>query len=109
VTVTISVTGDGIVIDPEVATLNRGDEVQWTSDLDFAVAVERNADLFGRRLPPQALRGRARSQGQGPAMASVRARAGANAPVGAYKYSVAVWDGEDVWVVDPEIVIVPPN
>ncbi len=106
-TVTIRLTGAGIVVTPRVAILHPGDELEWESDYDFAVAVERNTTLFGRELPPQALRARARSQGAGAARAAVRARTGANAPEGTYKYAVAVWDGENVWVLDPEIVITP--
>jgi plastocyanin len=100
--VTINLTEAGVVVTPAVITVAPGEEVEWRSDHAFAIAVERNATLFGRELPPQALRARA-----GRGQASVRARTGQNAPAGAYKYSVGVWDGENVWVVDPEVVIRP--
>lgn len=32
---------------------------------------------------------------------------GISAPHGTCKYSVAVWNGENVWVVDPEVVVGP--
>lgn len=106
-TVTIRLTGAGVTVSPSTVTLHPGDELEWQSDYHFAVAVDRNSALFGQELPPQALRARASSQGGGPARATVAARMGANAPEGTYKYAVAVWDGENVWVVDPEIVITP--
>jgi hypothetical protein len=98
-TVQIRLTPTGIQVTPQLVIIRRGQELVWNSDQPFALAVERNAELFGRELPPQALRGRAN--------APVQARTGAEAPEGSYKYSVAVWDGENVWVVDPEIVIRP--
>lgn len=98
-TVQIRLTPAGIQVTPQQIVVRRGQELVWTSSEPFAVAVERSAELFGRDLPPQALRGRAN--------AVVRARTGAEAPEGSYKYSVAVWDGEQVWVVDPEILIRP--
>lgn len=98
-TVQIRLTPAGIQVTPQQVVVRRGQEIVWTSTQPFAVAVERNAELFGRELPPQALRGQAN--------AAARARAGAEAPEGSYKYSVAVWDGENVWVVDPEILIRP--
>ena len=97
--VTISLTPAGVTVTPDRVVVRRGETVQWTSEYPFAIAVERNAALFGEALPPQALRGRAN--------APVRAAVGANAPDGTYKYSVAVWDGENVWVVDPEVVVGP--
>jgi plastocyanin len=106
-TVTIRLTGTGVVVTPQRVTLHPGDELEWESEHSFAVAVERNRALFGRELPPGALRARAQSQGKGPSRAAVRARMGGNAPEGTYKYSVGVWDGENVWVLDPEIVITP--
>ena len=106
-TVQIRLTPQGIQVTPQQVAVRRGQEVVWTSDEPFAVAVERNAELFGRELPPQALRARPAAADPAPASAVVRARTGAEAPEGSYKYSVAVWDGEDVWVVDPEILIRP--
>lgn len=97
--VTISLTPAGVQVTPARIAVSRGEAIQWTSSLSFAIAVERNTALFGQTLPPQALRGRAN--------APVNATVGANAPDGTYKYSVAVWDGENVWVVDPEVVVGP--
>lgn len=97
--VTISLTPAGVQVSPDRVVATRGETIQWTSDLPFAIAVERNAALFGQTLPPQSLRGRAN--------APVRASVGPGAPDGTYKYSVAVWDGENVWVVDPEVVVGP--
>jgi hypothetical protein len=96
-TIGIALTPAGVQVVPASVTVDPGEEIQWSSDLPFAVAVERNAQLFGRELPPQALRGRAN--------APARARVGESAEAGSYKYSVAVWDGEEVWVVDPEIIV----
>lgn len=101
--VTIRITDAGVVVSPQVVTVRAGEEVEWQSDYSFAIAVERNAALFGQPLPPQALRARAQGQNR----AALRVRTGANAAEGAYKYSVGVWDGENVWVLDPEIVITP--
>lgn len=98
-TITISLTSGGIQVSPNTASVRRGETIQWQSELPFAIAVERNSALFGRTLPPQALRGRANTP--------VRAAVGESAPTGSYKYSVAVWDGTNVWVVDPEILILP--
>jgi plastocyanin len=95
--ITIALTPAGVQVTPATVTVSPGETIQWTSEIPFAVAVERNAQLFGQELPPQALRGRAN--------APLRAAVAENAEAGTYKYSVAVWDGENVWVVDPEIII----
>lgn len=100
-TVTIRLTGAGVQVAPDRITVQRGQSINWNSSMPFAIAVERNNALFGRTLPPQALRGRAN--------APVRAQVGGQAAQGTYKYAVAVWDGENVWVVDPEIVVPPPG
>ena len=97
-TIPITLTEDGIQV-PSPVDVRRGEELVWESELPFAVDIEHNDRLFGRRLPPQALRGR----GNAPA----RAMVGQGAPFRTYKYSVAVWDGENVWVVDPEIRVRP--
>ncbi len=99
VTIQIRLTGAGLQVTPASARVSRGDEIVWTSDLPFAVDVARNAELFGRQLPAAALRGRAN--------AAARASTGRSAPAGSYKYAVAVWDGTNVWVLDPEIIISP--
>ena len=59
VPIQIRLTGAGLQVTPARVTVNRGDEIVWSSDLPFAVDVARNAELFGRILPPAALRGRA--------------------------------------------------
>ena len=94
----IELTATGINV-PASVTIERGAPFFWASDYPFAVAVERNAELFGSQLPDAALRGRAN--------APVHVRAGPHAAIGSYKYSVAVWDGTDVRVLDPEILITP--
>ena len=98
--VRISLTPTGVQVTPESVTVGPGQAIQWSSELPFALAVEGNARLFGQELPPAALRGREN--------APVRATVGAAAEAGRYKYSVAVWDGENVWVVDPEIIVRRP-
>lgn len=98
--VRIALTPAGVQVTPSSITVEPGEAVQWSSDMPFAVAVERNAELFGQELPPAALRGRAN--------APARATVGADAEAGSYKYAVAVWDGENVWVVDPEIIVRRP-
>lgn len=93
----IALTGAGLQVTPARITVPAGTTLEWSSDLDFAIAVQRDSTLFGKVLPPAALRGSAQ--------APVRAAISADAPAGTYKYSVAVWDGEKVWMVDPEIIV----
>ncbi len=98
VRITISMDSTGaVVVDPEQAHVNPGTRIEWTSDLPFGLAVQREADLFGNTLPPQAL--------QGQKNRPVGVGIGANAPEGSYKYAVGVWDGTSVSVRDPEIIV----
>ena len=99
VTIRIHLANDAIYVTPPSVTIRPGDQIIWESPLTFAVDVARGAALFGRVMPPQALRGQAN--------APIRITTAANAPSGSYKYAVAVWDGTNVWVVDPEIIISP--
>lgn len=107
-TIRITLNPAGVQVSPARVAVAQGTPLEWTSDLPFAVDLERKAELFGSNLPPQALRGRAAGGGAAAGAARrVMTRVGESAPPGTYKYSVAVWDGENVWVVDPEIVVRP--
>ncbi len=98
VTITISLDSAGaVVVDSMQVHVTPGTRIEWASDLDFGLAVQRHADLFGPTLPPQAMHG----QKNRPFRAAVHA----NAPQGSYKYSVGVWDGANVRVLDPEIIV----
>lgn len=98
-TIQIRLTPEGLQVTPEQVVVRPGEEIVWSSEHQFAVDFQRGQALFGRELPAAARRGMANRP--------LRARAAENAPAGSYKYSVAVWDGENLWVVDPEILIRP--
>ena len=103
-TVTVEITlldDDFVEVDTDPIEVYENDIIEWKSDHAFAVGVQKHKALFGPGLPPQALRGQA----------NVPARARVAATVLdtlRSKYSVAVWDGQKVRILDPEIVVIPP-
>jgi hypothetical protein len=102
VTVAITLSGSTVSVDRPRIEVRRGERVDWTSNVPFAVVVERHDSIFPN-TPPQAMRGLANRP--------VRANVGGNAAPGVYKYTVVVWDAAagDLRVLDPEIVVRPPQ
>lgn len=89
---------DGIEIDPRTF-IYQGDTLEWSCAHPFALDVRRSDELFGKKLPPAALRGQQNKP--------VRHQSAGKATTGSYQYAVSVWDGTDLWVLDPEILVVP--
>jgi plastocyanin len=91
----ISVSADPIRIAP-------GEEITWSpGDGVEALAIDIPSPKapFGQGVRANGVRGRK----EGPP-ARVRARAG-DAVKGSYKYTVAIYDGQQVYILDPDIII----
>lgn len=100
-TVTVTLQGGGIVVDPDTATAGRGGQVTWASEYPTAVFVQANQK--GGKATDAALF--AKGKGAGKVQAKIRARA----PCGPYKYDVAVYDASSgkMLTLDPPLIIVP--
>lgn len=98
VTVHISLSGDTIGVSNPRVEVERRESVTWTGSVPFAVVVEEQNTLFPN-VPAQAMRGLANRP--------ARARVGGSAPARTYKYTVVVWDGQELRIRDPEIVVKP--
>jgi hypothetical protein len=97
-TVSISLSGNSIQVSPSRVEVTRGQRVTWTGSVPFAIVVNEQGTVFPG-VPAQAMRGLANRP--------LNARVGGNAPNRTYKYSVVVWDGSELRVRDPEIVVKP--
>lgn len=97
-TIQITVSGNSIQVSNPRAMVGRGEAITWSANAPFAIVVERQGSLFPG-VPAQALSGLANRPAQ--------ARVGGNTPPGRYKYSVVVWNGSEMRVLDPEIIVRP--
>lgn len=98
VTIDISLSGDTIGVSNPRVEVERRQPVRWTGSVPFAIVVEEQKALFPN-VPAQAMRGLANRP--------VRAMVGDTTPAGSYKYTVVVWDGQQLRIRDPEIVVKP--
>ncbi len=98
VTIQITVSGNNVQVSNPRVTVARGEPITWSGNAPFAIVVERQAALFPG-VPAQALTGLANRPAQ--------ARVGGSAAPGRYKYSVVVWNGSELRVLDPEIIVRP--
>jgi len=107
VTIKIHLTGNGISVSPPNALADQGDDVQWELTpangsaifaVDFCPSNEASTGP-GRRSPLPW--NRDQKPGNGLAMGQVDE----DTPNGPYQYAVAVWDGENLFALDPEIRI----
>ena len=91
VVIPISVSGNQVACNPDSVQLNRGDTIRWNYNGPFAVD-------FGLATPfPQS-----RYNGNGQVVTpAVRP----DAASGTYKYAVAVYDGSQVLIADPRVII----
>lgn len=101
-TVDITLSGNTVAVSEDTIEVRRGQPIRWTSNAPFTVVVERHDSIFPD-TPPRAMRGLANRP--------VRANVGGKAAPGTYKYTVVVWDADDgeLRVLDPEIVVRPPQ
>lgn len=97
-TVQISLDDDSVQVFPSRVEVVQGQVVTWSSSVPFAIVLNDQDTVFPG-LPPQAMRGLSRRP--------VQARVGGNTPARSYKYTVVVWDGQQLRVLDPEIVVKP--
>jgi plastocyanin len=103
VTITYNASTGAVAASPDTVRAHPGERIQWTSAHPWRVNIPLGAAVFGA-----AGRGQARSfQGQ-PNQANGAPVIPAAAQRG-YKYSVAVFDGEQWRERDPEIIIAPPR
>lgn len=88
-----------ISAEPDSIEVNPGDRVEWTGAVDaWTIQVPNAAGIFGRQTAG-ANGGRNDRAGLRVIPDAARGRR--------YKYVVAVWDGNRVRILDPEIVIGP--
>ena len=90
VVIPITVTPASVVDCPN-CQLNRGDTIRWNYNAPFAVD-------FGLATPFA----QSRFNGNGHVITPA---ARPDAASGTYKYAVAVYDGTDVLIVDPQVII----
>ncbi|MEI6613882.1 MAG: hypothetical protein WCL37_03215 [Chrysiogenales bacterium] len=94
VTVTIALK-DGIVhCTPDCVYMRRGQNIEWKCEGDFPFAVH-----LGYDSPFE------REQYHAPRQQRIRLDLANDARYGRYKYVVAIFDGEKVWIEDPQIII----
>lgn len=94
VTVTVALK-DGIVqCTPDCAYVRRGQNIEWKCERDFAFAIH-----LGYDSPFE------RAQYQVPRQERIRLNIPKEIPHGRYKYVVALYDGEKVWIEDPQLII----
>ncbi|MFQ5689508.1 MAG: hypothetical protein ACE5HQ_04460 [Gemmatimonadota bacterium] len=103
ITIGIDANGD-VTASPDRVTVQRDQAVEWAADTlsavkDFTVRFQ-SATPFGNAAARAGIRGRRKAKGRG--RVTRRARVGWT-----YKYTIGVWDGQNVRVVDPEIIIGP--
>jgi hypothetical protein len=94
VVVTIALKDGVVQCTPDCIYAYRGQAIEWKCEKDFPFAVHLGYDSPFNRVHHQALR-------QQP----IRLDIGKDTPRGKYKYVVAVFDGNNVWIEDPHIII----
>lgn len=89
-----------ISVTPDPVSVERGQRVDWSpgsSIVAWAVDIASSKEPFGASVRANGVRG-----GKG---VSAGARVRANATPDTYKYTVAVWDGQEIRILDPDIVV----
>lgn len=100
VIITYNAKSKRISVSPDPVPVKRGQRVDWSpgsSIVAWAVDIPSPKEPFGASVRANGVRG-----GKGVAAG---ARVRANATPGTYKYTVAIWDGTEVRILDPEIVV----
>jgi len=92
--ITVSLNGDQIEFSPACAFVNRGDAIVWKCPDNLAFAIH-----FGWNSPLDKNRYRTRPGGR------IQAMVPAGALHGKYKYFAALYDGENIWTEDPELIV----
>lgn len=90
-----------ITVSKDPVTIRAGEAIAWSAGSGveaWAVDIPSSKAPFGQGVRDRGIRGR---KGGPPGTA----RARADAPSGTYKYTVAIYDGQDVRILDPDIVI----
>lgn len=100
-TVTISIEGGAVEVDPDTATAGRGGQITWLAKAPTAVFVQANEK--GARPTSSALFAKGRGAGK------MQARIRVGAPCGPYKYDVAVYDESSgsMLTLDPALIVAP--
>jgi hypothetical protein len=94
VPVTVGLAGDIVQCSPASAYVYPGQAIEWNCDSRFAIAVHLGYD--SPFVPVQKRAGRGVPLGLHTAE---------DTPCGRYKYVVAISDGDNVWIEDPEIIV----
>jgi hypothetical protein len=79
---------------PACAYLRRGQTIEWICQGNFPFAIHMGYDTPFEKEHYQA-----------PPRQSIRLSIAPSHRYGRYKYTVAVFDGENVWIEDPELII----
>lgn len=98
VTITYDADSGTLAVDPDPVTVHRGERLEWVSDAGTWKVVVPSEDMpFGQAAKGKGV-GAARGKHAGADVA-------ANAKYGTYKYIVSVFDGTEVHILDPEVVV----
>lgn len=104
VTVSVDPETDALTVSPDPVRVERGQKVEWTGGVDWAVSIPAPpGPPENRPFPPEVFEKGIHGGKNVRAGAAVRS----NAANGRYKYTVAVFDGKRVRILDPEIIIGP--
>jgi hypothetical protein len=94
VTVTVALK-DGIVqCTPDCVYARRGQTIEWKCQENFPFAIHLGYDSPFERVHHQA-----------PQKQPIRLNIPSDIPRGRYKYVIAVFDGSNVWIEDPYMII----
>ncbi len=103
-TVSVSIDYDAssgtLSVSPDPVMVHRGDKVEWGSDAGpWTIVVPSNDMPFGASAHGKGI-GAQKGKHMGATVA-------ANAKYGTYKYIVALYDGSEVRILDPDVIIGP--
>jgi plastocyanin len=96
VEVAIALEGGMVQCTPDCVYAHRGQTIEWKCQEDFPIAIHLGYDSPFDRVHHQATRKQ-----------SIRLKITNDTRRGRYKYVVAVFDGEKVWIEDPQLIVLP--
>jgi hypothetical protein len=94
VEVTVALKDDIVQCTPDCAYVCRGQTIEWKCERDFPFAIHLGYDSPFERVHHHA-----------PKQQRIRLDIAKNTPRGRYKYVVAVFDGSNVWIEDPQMIV----